>query len=121
MLAKQVTDPKAGKLVAATIDKQWRVHVKGMRALFDESLQQLGSLRPDRADAHLVPLALQSDLARPLHTQVAQTKVEHLLHPCSGIKHEREQCVVTPSSGGPSIDRFQQRLDLVGLEIFDRR
>ncbi|MNN87844.1 hypothetical protein D3C81_2054530 [compost metagenome] len=106
MLAKQVTDPKAGKLVAATIDKQCRVHVKGMQALFDEPLQQLGSLRPDRADAHPVPLALQSDLARPLHAQVAQAKVEYLLHPCTGIEHEREQCVVAPSGGGRSIDRL---------------
>lgn len=67
MLAKQVVHPKAGELVAAIIDKQCRGCINRVRAFFDESLQQPGSLRPDWTHADLVSFALESYLARPLH------------------------------------------------------
>src|SRR3974390_1514960 len=67
-------------------------------ALLDQVLQQLRSPRPYRADAHLVALPREPDLAGRLKPNVASSKIDDLLDPRTGVEHQREQSVVAPSA-----------------------
>ena len=102
MLLQAMAHAEPRQRLAALVpehDGGGRVLVRPGRPALDEPSQQSRRARPDRAQAHLVPLAVQAHLVRRLEAHVAHPQVEDLLHPGTGVEEQGGQGVVAFSAG----------------------
>jgi hypothetical protein len=81
------------KWLSIPVQEDGFVHLT--RLSFQQCLQQLHCLRPERADSLLSPLAEQANMARGFQAKIPWLKVQGLLNARSGVVEERAQDVIT--------------------------
>src|SRR5712692_7569619 len=92
VLPKLVTNARGSQRVAVTIHED--PILIACRLLLQKRLQQVNSLRPERAEAFLAPLTEQTDLRWRFQTDFLRTQIERLLNACTGVVQQRQQYMI---------------------------
>ena len=117
VLLEQVTDAESGQPHPAVIAEDRLVGLQLTSALGQQGTQQVGGLRPQRADAFLPPLAVEADLRGCVQPQVGDAQDDDFLDPGAGVEHGGEERIVAAAVDGTAIDNAQDGFDLLVLEV----
>jgi hypothetical protein len=119
MFGENVSNSEARQRYAPMIQKQSGIGPEIDPPLLTESPQDFGSLWPERAVPLFAALAKHPELVWPDELQIACSKVNHLLHASTGVKHGRQQSVVAAAVCGTPVHSGQYGFDLIAIKIFN--
>src|SRR5271157_1623882 len=120
VLQEEIAHSKARERLAPVIEEEPVGRPAIDTPLLAEARKHRRGLGPERAESFLATLAEQPHLERSLEPKVANAEIQDLLHPRSGVEHRRKECVITPAIERRAVDRIEDRLDLLVLEVVDR-
>src|ERR1035437_915667 len=86
-----------------------------------QSLQQFGSLRPQRATAPFVSLSVQPHAQWTIDVDIGDTQVCNLLHPGSGVIEDHEESSITKRHHTLFGQSMKEILDFIALQIVGLR
>src|SRR5215469_61673 len=87
--------------------------------LMAEGSQYRGGLGPQRTVALLSPFAKQSGLKRFGQLEITGSQISYLLDTAAGVKHRRQQSVITATLQRGPVDGFENRIDLLVFQVID--
>ena len=89
-----------------------------MTAAFGLKLtQDLGRLRPERANAFLASFPEGTKVRRWLQAKIRAAERDDLLDPRASVEHARQKRVIAPTTGSGPVERREYGLDLGELQV----
>ena len=117
VLLQQVADAESCQTCPAVVTEDRLIGLRLAAAFDQQGTQQVGGLRPQRADSFFPPLAVQVDLRGGVQPQVGDAQGDDFPDPRAGVEHGGEQRIVAAPVDGVAIDDAKDGFDLLVLEV----